>query len=229
MDILDFAPERSAEQDRSLQDAADAVSPTALQAALRAILERAESLNRMLGLLESGLDRVRTPEEADRFARAVALYEMAYLPVRPETCPFCQEYADDRCGECGYARTHGGICNRDSSSFVAFIEALNLLGTAVKAIPDPSIFTSQPKGDFVNTKEILQRSIDDAAKATAELIRDLLTVDDETPSKRATSYLMDQKAMYLRRMIRIMPLAAIHSPEPERLCREVLSSLERYW
>lgn len=216
-----------------------------------AVRECAESFMRELKVLEAGLDSVRTLEQADRFARALALYEMAYLPTRPQTCPFCLEYADDRCGECGYARTHGGICNDDRSAFVAFVEALNSLGAAVKAIPDPAVFVSLKDFDVEKTNHIAKKSIDDAREATLHLIKYLTCVDDETIGETAdnlthcakdismqsngfvevpgTFWLMEQKAMYLRRMIRILPLEAIYSQEAVKLREEVLLRLERYW
>lgn len=169
-----------------------------------AIRTRAEEFLRVLGEVEQSLSRCS--DETTRLARALALLELAYLPLRPEMCPFCVEYADERCSECGYAETHGGICNSDSSRFVQLSDAIMDLGAAVKF--------SDPDGI---AEENIQSSISSARMATYALLSELGRLD--------ASGLMCAKALYIKEILRALPVQGAL----DQLRQICISRAELYW
>lgn len=182
--------------------AAARISDESVLRAKGAIKARAEEFLRVLGAVEQ---RLLGPSD-NRLARALALLELAYLPLRPEMCPFCVEYADERCSECGYAETHGGICNCESSRFVQLSDAIIDLGTAVK-FSDPDDIA----------EDNIQSSISSARIATDALLSELDRLD--------ASGLMRAKACYIKDMLRALPLKG----SLDQLRQICIRGAELYW
>ncbi|MDI9616139.1 MAG: hypothetical protein QFX31_02045 [Methanothrix sp.] len=183
--------------------AAGRISDRSLLRAKGAIRSRAEEFLRVLGEVEQGL--LRSPDGSQRLARALALLELAYLPLRPEMCPFCNEYADERCSECGYAETHGGTCSSDSSRFVQLSDAIIDLGTAVK-FSDPD-----------DVRNDIQSSISSARGATAALLSELDALD--------AAGVMRAKARYIKEILRALPVRG----SLDQLRQICISRAEMYW
>ncbi|MCX8207748.1 MAG: hypothetical protein N3G75_07955 [Methanothrix sp.] len=183
--------------------AAARISDGSLFRARDAIRARAEEFLRVLGVVEQCL--LRSPDGTKRLARALALLELAYLPLRPEMCPFCNEYADRRCSECGYAETHGGTCSSDWSRFVQLSDAIIDLGTAVK-FSDPD-----DMGDD------LQSSISSARRATDALLTELDGLD--------AAGLMRAKAWYIKEILGALPVQG----SLDHLRRICIRRAELYW
>lgn len=184
--------------------AAARISDESVLRARGAIRARAEEFLMVLGEVEQSL--LRSSDEVHRLARALALLEMAYLPLKPEMCPFCNEYADEGCSECGYAETHGGICSTDTSSFVQLSDAIIDLGTAVK-FSDPNDIADYD----------LQSSISSARRATDALLSELDGLD--------AAGLMRAKAWYIKEMLSALPVRG--SLDLLRLI--CISRVELYW
>lgn len=183
--------------------AAARISDESVLRARGAIRARALEFLRVLRAVEQSLS---SSEGTCRLARALALLELAYLPLRPEMCPFCIEYADERCSECGYAETHGGICSNDNSRFVQLTDAIIDLGTAIK-------FSDQDDMEDDN----LQSSISSARRTTDALLSELDGLD--------ASGLMRAKAWYIKEILRALPVRGSLDP----LRRECISRAELYW
>lgn len=175
-----------------------------MQRARGAIRARAEEFLKVLEDVEQSLPRCS--DGAGGLARALALLELAYLPLRPEMCPFCNEYADERCSECGYAETHGGICNTESSRFVQLSDAIMDLGTAVK-FSDPD--------DIAEEK--IQSSICSARLVTNALLSELEKLD--------ASGLMRAKAVYIKEILRALPVRGAL----DQLRQICIQRAELYW
>lgn len=183
--------------------AAARISNESVHRARGAIRARALEFLGVLGEVERSLSRCSA--ETQRLARALALLELAYLPLRPEMCPFCQEYADERCSECGYAETHGGTCSSESSRFVQLSDAITDLGMAVKF---------SDAGDMAAD---LQDSIGSARRATEALLSELDGLD--------ASGLMRAKACYIKDILRALPVRG----SLDRLRQICISRAGMYW
>ncbi len=187
----------------SCEEAASGISQRSLSKAKDATRIRAE---RFLDILKAMEGRLQAVDRDHRFAKALALYELAYLPLRPEMCPFCLEYADDRCEECGYAKTHGGICDRESSRFVQLTDAINELAISIK-------FSDAEDLDI----DVLESSIDSARTSTLALISKLEGLD--------ASGFMQTKSWYIKNILSAIPVKG----SLEQLRQECLKRAERYW
>ncbi|HWQ19298.1 MAG TPA: hypothetical protein VN455_05920 [Methanotrichaceae archaeon] len=208
------------------EDAARAISPEALIEAKSAIIIDCREYIRWSEVLSLSLDgKVNTLEEARRFAKVLALYQLGYLPVKPGTCPFCIQYSADRsCIGCGYASTHGGRCDLDSSAFNQFIEAFQELGRIIyqdNSEPcfdiegiDPECF------DIEAAIQELRRSIDGSSQAAGRLVADL--------TDASALRLMEIKAAYLETMLGLMPECLLSVDARVALDR-VREALKRYW
>ncbi|NYT02306.1 MAG: hypothetical protein GKC10_06100 [Methanosarcinales archaeon] len=202
---------------RRLEEAAGEISPASLEQAAGAVLQRClEFLQEALKLSRALEERVSTPEEALKFARALSLYQMGFLPVRPETCPFCVQHGD-RCQECGYARTHRGTCSQDSSAFLQFIESFHRLGQTVYRQSGPG--EMEPE-EVAVAREILRKSLAGSIEETERMAGQV---------EQATALrLMELKAAYLERMIRLLPLQLL-GMEAEQAREELLDRIRDYW
>jgi hypothetical protein len=221
---------------KDLENAARAISPETLIKARSAIIIDCKEYIRWAEVLSVSLDKkVKTPEGARRFAKALALYLLGYLPVKPITCPFCIQYSSDRsCAGCGYASTHGGRCDLDTSAFSQFIEAFQELGRIIyldNSEPcfdiegiDPEVFDSEginpERFDVEAAIQNLRRSIEGSSQAAGQLVADL-------PDASALR-LMELKAAYLGTMLGLMPECLLSKDARIALDR-VREALKRYW
>ncbi len=196
-----------------LEAAARNINPASLQAAKSAVSVSCAEYIRWAELFSKRLESIE-PSLLHKFARALCLTMLGHLPTRPETCPFCIQYGDDRsCRRCGYALTHGR-CDSDESAFSRFIESFQELGRAIyQDTSNPSLDPAQIR---LILREAICTSIGEARHMACEL---------ETASALD---LMEQKSRYLKRMIGLLPLE-LFSPEVEKSCRTVEGSLEDYW
>lgn len=202
-----------------LEMAAESIDPASLEEARRAIgVGCREFLNR-LEVLEGGLTRVRTARDVGRFARALSMYLLASLPLRPETCPFCVQHSGgNRCRDCVYAETHGGRCDTETSAFGLLIEAvIDLAGEIHDIQEDPQAAGPYPGQET----EVLKVSIERSWEATEVLMLNILeaTVGDLMVAKRG----------YIEAILNALPTDLIDSPEVDRSLEEVRSKLKRYW
>ncbi|MBN1323466.1 MAG: hypothetical protein JW986_05630 [Methanotrichaceae archaeon] len=192
-----------------LLQAAGEISTSTLAQAKDAIVERtAEFLEIAKGLELSRMDKGRALD----LARALSLTQIGYLPVRPETCPFCIQYGrGGHCIGCGYARTHGR-CDEDNSAFSLFIEAFHELGSAIFL----DRFTTAP----ANFLDRLQRSLDGSVDLAQRMIEDL--------PEASVNGMMELKRYYIHDMIDILPLDLL-SPEVFEKAVVVQEALDSYW
>jgi hypothetical protein len=195
-----------------LDEAARALDPGAVEAARSATAGGCEESLRWADLFAERLEKIGDAD-LHKFARALALCQMGYLPTRPETCPFCRQYSPLLCCGCGYARTHGR-CEDAASSFSQFIEAFTDLGKAI--YQDSGRLCVPP----AQARIVLQSSISASAHATRVLLHDL-------PSASGRE-LMELKAAYLRRAIDLLPTSLL-DPEVEEKRSTVRESLKNYW
>ena len=172
-----------------------------------------------LDRLERGLEKVRTAWDAGRFARALSMYLLASLPLMPRTCPFCVQHSGgNRCGGCGYAETHGGRCDAETSAFGQLIEAVYDLAGLIHAIRDgPSTGAADPE----DAKRGLAASIARSREAAERLLAELAGAE--------VSGLMEAKRGYVGAILDALPAGIIGSTEVDRAIKEVKSKLERYW
>ncbi|HOT06917.1 MAG: hypothetical protein A4E45_00107 [Methanosaeta sp. PtaB.Bin039] len=209
--------------------AAAALSTASIQRARLSMRSLAYALLRDLESLFEASIRMDGPEQGIRLAKAASLMICGQLPVRPETCPFCQEYADSRCQQCGYAQTHGGICNLDSSAFVAFLEAFGKMGLAIKSPHD----ILQPGGKGMPSKEesvdSLRSIIQDSLAQARYLTGIFASFLDMYPDESGGFDLMAAKQRYLLDMISALPLAATGSKNAQGERDQVLQRLLDYW
>ncbi|GEM_PF-1062009 len=199
-------PEPSPED---LLRAAGEISPSTLARAKDAIIERTSEFLEIAKDLE--LSRMDAGRARD-LARALSLMQIGYLPVRPETCPFCIQYGHDgHCIGCGYARTHGR-CDEDSSAFSLFIEAFQELGSA--------IFLDRCTTAPADFRKSLQRSLDGSFGLAQRMIEDL--------PGASVNGMMELKRYYIHDMIDILPLDLL-SPEVFEKAVVVQEALDSYW
>jgi len=210
-----MAKEKRADR-KGLEDAAAAISPDSLDKAKSAIAIDCKEYIRWANIMAESLDKkVNTAEEVKRFARAVALCLLGHLPVKPWTCPFCIQYSGDQsCKGCGYALTHGGRCDKDSSAFSQFIEAFHELGQAIYQDNEEVSF------DLSYAKNILKRSFCQSSMAAKKMI--------EGMPKASAFELMEMKARYLHEMALLIPIILLSSNSQEKL-QEVKNKLDSYW
>ena len=211
---------------KDLEDAAGAISSDTLIKARTAIEIDCREFIRWSGVLMESLDnKVKSLDDARRFARALALYQLGYLPAKPGTCPFCIQYSADRsCAGCGYASTHGGRCDLDTSAFNQFIEALHELGRVIYQDNSNPYTDSEENGsesiDVEEAKRMLRCSIEGSSQAACNLIKDL----DGASSLR----FMEIKADYLYTLLKIIPEFLLSKDAKNALYR-VRETLSIYW
>lgn len=199
--------------------AAAAIDPSSLKEAKEAIDVGCLLFLERLDRLEGGLMRVRSAQDVNRFSRALAMYLLASLPLKPEFCPFCVQHSGgNRCQGCGYAETHGGRCDADASAFGQLAEAvIDLAGVIHEVRESPSV----PAIDPAEARERLKDSIDRSRKAA----RDLLVA----VSGASVSQLMEAKRSYIGAILKALPVDLIGSSEVFRSLEVVGAKLERYW
>ena len=198
---------------RELEAAASAINPESLQAAKAAVAAGCEEHLRWAELFSKRLETV-DPPDLHKFTRALALTLLGHLPIRPGTCPFCIQYGQDRsCRGCGYALTHGR-CDSDDSAFSLFIEAFHELGRTI--YQDTGEMRCPPG----KAKRLLRISLFASAEAARQMRSDL--------SSASALQFMERKAVYLDRMIGLLPLAILSEETGER-CRDVQKKLKDYW
>lgn len=210
---IDFLAMNARAGTPELEAAAAAIDPESLRAAKQAIALSCEEYLRWIALFEERLQIVQ-PSELHKFARALALSMLGYLPTRPETCPFCIQYGRDRqCRGCGYAATHGR-CDADDSAFSRFIEAFQELGRV--------IYQDLPGEDpnFDSARSRVMHFLEGSKEAAERWQRSL--------SEASCSELMRQKAIYLQDKIGMIP-AELFSADVGEKKRLVLNALKDYW
>jgi len=201
---------------RILEDAAATIEPESLENAKAAILSRCEEYLAVLERMDAALElKAHTADDERRFARALAMYQLAYLPTRPETCPFCVQHSGgERCEGCGYALTHGGRCDADTSSFGRFIESAHELAGLIYLVQGDAVFEAG------RGRRLLRRSIEASLTATRDLMKDL-------PDASAFR-LMEIKAEYIVSILGLIPVELI-DPRAEDKRAEVVERAGRYW
>jgi hypothetical protein len=199
--------------------AAATVGPSSLEEARGAIAVSCQLFLKRLDRLERGLANVRTAKDIDRFSRALSMYLLASLPLKPEACPFCVQHSGgNRCQGCGYAETHGGRCDAETSAFGQLIEAvIDLAGEIHEVRDDPHL----PAIDPGVAREGLKYSIDRSREAAEAL---LAAIEEAT-----VSGLMEAKRGYIEAILKALPADLIGSSEVFRSLEEVRPKLERYW
>lgn len=202
--------------------AASTISSESLKEARGAIEARSCKFLTKLDILEQGLDKVRTFQDAKKFSCALAMYQLAYLPTKPETCPFCVQHSGgNRCEGCGYAKTHGGRCDADTSAFAQFIEAIYDLAGAIHSIQDEGENKGADPLDLDLAKKSLQESICASRKATMWFISEI--------SNDSTYKLMETKARYIGEILQAMPIELINSKDAKLAHLRSCEKLKRYW
>lgn len=214
-----------------LELAANGVSQAALSRAIEGIHLRCEEMIENLRVLErSFLTKTNDVEMLGKMVSITSLYILGYLPVRPDTCPFCQEFADARCHECGYAKTHGGICNTDGSIFVRFIESLQEIGfSLVRPFSLDPAFYGQPDETEIKLDEV-SSSILSLIKGSIEVTESFEEMLERLDPNREGSVrkLMEIKARYIRDMIELLPLDYL-SNDVVIIQKELLRYVDLYW
>jgi hypothetical protein len=172
-----------------------------------------------LDRLGAGLANVRTAQDISRFSRALSMYLLASLPLKPETCPFCvQNVGGNRCQGCGYAETHGGRCDAETSAFGQLVEAvIDLAGKIHEVRDDPHL----PGIDLDQGKERLKSSIEGSREAAGILLAAI--------SEASVSGLMEAKKGYIEAILKALPTDLIGSPVVQQSLDEVRAKLELYW
>jgi hypothetical protein len=199
--------------------AAATIEAQNLEEARRAIAVGCRLFLKRLDRLEAGLENVRTARDAGRFALATSMYLLASLPLKPETCPFCvQNVGGNRCEGCGYAETHGGRCDAETSAFGQLIEAVyDLAGEIHEIREDPPFASLDPD----EGRERLENSIRRSREAAEALLAEI--------SEAGVSELMVAKGDYIEQILGALPMDFIASPEVERSLEDVRAKLKRYW
>ncbi len=199
--------------------AAATIDPASLEEASRAIAVGCRLFLKRLDMLEAGLVKVRTAEDINRFSRALSMYLLASLPLKPETCPFCvQNVGGNRCQGCGYAETHGGRCDAETSAFGQLIEAVYDFAGEIHAIREDSPVSGlDPDEGMVGLKAPIGRSREASEVLSAAI------------SEAGVSDLMAAKRDYIEAILDALPTDLIGSPEVERSLGEVRAKLKRYW
>jgi len=199
--------------------AAATIAPASLEEARRAIAVGCRLFLNRLDRLEAGLKNVRTVQDTGRFALAISMYLLASLPLKPETCPFCVQHSGgNRCQGCGYAETHGGRCDADTSAFGQLIEAVYDLAKEVHQIrDDPPVPGVDPGEGGERLKVSIRRS------------RDAVEVLLAAISDAEVSELMAAKRDYIEAILDALPTDFIGTSEVETSLLNVREKLKRYW
>jgi hypothetical protein len=212
-----FTDMRAKAGNPDLEKASLTISSESLEEAKKAIsIDCAEYL-KWAKLLAERLKGISSDIDQKKFAKAMALTMLGYLPTKPITCPFCIQYSGDRtCKGCGYALTHGGRCDEETSAFKQFIEAFQDLGKAI--LQDHE--THRLSLDAEERLQMLQKSINCSIMKAEQMIQDL--------PDASTNQLMEIKARYLDQMICLIPLC-FFSDDVQNEYTNVRESLKNYW
>lgn len=198
-----------------LEAAAGAISPEALQMAKAAVTTSCQEYVRLCGQFSQSLETVE-PSKLHKFARAFCLTMLGHLPARPETCPFCLQYGQDReCRGCGYALTHGR-CDADDSAFSLFIEAFYELGRMIFQETGMDECACEPE----EARRVLSSSIEESARLAGEMQLRIVPL--------SALQLMEQKQIFIDCMIGWLPLG-IFSKDVQEQCRLLRDRLKGYW
>jgi hypothetical protein len=202
---------------QDLEKASLSISSESLQEAKKAIsIDCAEYL-KWARLLAEKWEGISSDMDKKKFAKALALTMLGSLPTKPITCPFCIQYSGDQtCKGCGYALTHGGRCDEETSTFKQFIEAFQDLGKAILQDHD----TYEPSLDAEEGLRMLQKSIDSSIIKAEQMVQDL--------PDASTNQLMEIKVRYLDQMICLIPLL-FFSDEVQNEYTKVRERLKDYW
>ena len=147
------------------------------------------------------------------------MYLLASLPLRPETCPFCVQHSGgNRCQGCGYAETHGGRCDAETSAFGMLIEAVYDLAEEIHQVREG------PSLPAIDT-DVAMEQLADSIKRSRKAAEDLLAAIEEA----TVSGLMEAKRGYIEAILKALPVDLIGSSEVFRSLHEVRAKLERYW
>lgn len=212
---------------QKLETAASTLHPKSLKKAKDAISFRCKDylirLDRMSCALEGG--KVSTPSDVRQLSRALSLYQLAYLPTTPKTCPFCiQHFEGNRCEGCAYAATHWGRCDAETSAFGQLIEAIYDLAKVIQQLSHEDVASKSftETGNQVDHQIAVLLNIIAASKELAEnTIRSL----PEATSNR----LMEIKAEYVKTTLKLLPVDLMNSKEVERKRQDALDKSEIYW
>lgn len=199
--------------------ASASIDPRSLEEAKGAIAVGCQLVLNRLERLERGLAKVRTAQDISRFSRALSMYLLASLPLRPETCPFCvQNVGGNRCLGCGYAETHGGRCDAETSAFGQLVEAvIDLAGVIHEIRDDPHI-----SGLDLDEGRLRLKSSIEGSRVAAEVLLAAIAAS-------SVSDLMVAKRDYIEAILDALPVDIIVSPEVERSLEDVRAKLKRYW
>ena len=202
-----------------LERAAASIDGVSLEEAKGAIAARCRIFLKQLDRLEGGLDRVNTAGEARRFALALSMFLLASLPLRPETCPFCVQHSGgNRCGACGYAETHGGRCDAETSAFGQLAEAVDDLAGRLHRLRTDAPSESVHPWDARNK---LKTSVVESREAAELLLAEVAEAD--------VAGLMEAKRDYIERILDAIPAGIIGSQHVDEALEGVRERLARYW
>lgn len=214
---------------RDLKEAACAITSDSLDAAKKAIIIECSEYISWAGLMRPKIEGIACASDKKKLARALTLTMLGHLPTKPITCPFCIQYSGDKtCKGCGYALTHGGRCDEDTSAFSCFIEAFQELGKAVlqdqddgKILLDNQIrLDGEILLDLEQGKQMLREFIDCSIGKARQILEDLPAA--------STDQLMEVKALYLDQMICLIPLRFFSHPVRNKH-KKVREALKDYW
>jgi hypothetical protein len=199
--------------------AAATIDPRSLAEARGAVEVRCHIFLRRLELLEAGIEKVRTSGDVRRYSLALSMYLLASLPLKPEACPFCvQKGGGCRCEGCGYAETHGGRCDADSSAFGQLAEAVDdLAGLLHRLGTDADAGAADPK----DARGGLRSSIDGSRDAAVRLLAEVAGAD--------VAGLMEAKRGYIEAILEAIPTGIIGSGEVDESLEGVRGKLAGYW
>jgi len=199
--------------------AAATIDPESLEEAKGAIAVGCRLFLNRLDRLEAGLENVRTAQDAGRFALATSMYLLASLPLKPETCPFCVQHSGgNRCKGCGYAETHGGRCDADTSAFGQLVEAVyDLAGLIHEIREDLPVAGIDPD----DGRKILKSSIERSRESSKILLVAIL--------EAGVCELMAEKRDYIEAILKALPVNFMDSQEVEASLEDIKAKLVRYW
>ncbi|MGB3944113.1 MAG: hypothetical protein WBK88_04905 [Methanothrix sp.] len=199
--------------------AAATIDPRSLAEARGAVEARCRLFLRRLDLLEAGIEKVRRSGEARRFALALSMYLLASLPLKPDACPFCVQHSGGcRCEGCGYAESHGGRCDAETSAFGQLAEAVDdLAGLLHRLGTDGDAGASDPKDARCRLRSSIDRSRDAAVRLLAEV------------AGANVAGLMEAKRGYIEAILDALPAGIIGSGEVDGSLEGAREKLARYW
>jgi hypothetical protein len=198
-----------------LEAAAGAISPESLQTAKAAVVASCQEYVCLCCQFSQRLQAV-DPSQIHKFARAFCLTLLGHLPTRPETCPFCVQYGQDReCRDCGYASTHGR-CDADNSAFSLFIESFQELGRLIFQETGTDKCACDPE----EARRLLSSSIKESAGLAGDMQVGLAPL--------STLQLMGQKQIFIDRMVGRLPLELFSEGVKEQ-CDLHRERLKGYW